>query len=126
MAPEVYLRGRPYNAGCDVYSFAVLFWEMLSLDRPYSKYKDEKTFATHVIKGGRRPPLKRAWSRNCRTLLQQAWEADVTKRIEMREINDALRRELILLGEGEDSDFDHVRRRSTFVFQRKSARSINN
>ena len=34
MAPEVAL-GEPYNETCDVYSFAILFWQLLSLEQPY-------------------------------------------------------------------------------------------
>lgn len=34
MAPEV-ANGAPYNELCDVYSFSLLLWELLSLQKPY-------------------------------------------------------------------------------------------
>jgi serine/threonine protein kinase len=34
MAPEV-ANAKPYNATCDSYSFAILLWEMVSLQVPY-------------------------------------------------------------------------------------------
>lgn len=34
MAPEVAL-GRPYNELCDVYSFAIVCWEMMALSKPF-------------------------------------------------------------------------------------------
>mmetsp|Transcript_22667 Transcript_22667/g.36701 ORF Transcript_22667/g.36701 Transcript_22667/m.36701 type:complete len:445 (+) Transcript_22667:1770-3104(+) len=36
MAPEVGME-EPYNELCDVYSFGVLFWEMMALTKPYDK-----------------------------------------------------------------------------------------
>ncbi|KAG7343651.1 PASTA sensor-containing serine/threonine protein kinase [Nitzschia inconspicua] len=36
MAPEVGME-EPYNELCDVYSFGVLFWEMMALSKPYDK-----------------------------------------------------------------------------------------
>jgi serine/threonine protein kinase len=36
MAPEVGME-EPYNELCDVYSFGVLFWEMMTLSKPYGK-----------------------------------------------------------------------------------------
>ena len=35
MAPEVAIMGQPYNESCDVYSFTIVLWEMLSLKRAY-------------------------------------------------------------------------------------------
>lgn len=36
MAPEVALE-KPYNELCDVYSFSMVFWEMMALTKPYGK-----------------------------------------------------------------------------------------
>ena len=36
MAPEVGME-EPYNELCDVYSFGILFWEMMTLSKPYDK-----------------------------------------------------------------------------------------
>ena len=41
MAPEV-MRGKTYNKGCDVYSFAIVVWEIYLRSMPF-----EGTFSTH-------------------------------------------------------------------------------
>lgn len=35
MAPE-FLRGEPSNEKCDVYSFGVILWELLTMQQPWS------------------------------------------------------------------------------------------
>merc|ERR1719217_394706 len=54
MAPEV-IRHEPYNTACDVYSFAILAWEMLTYRVPFDNMMPvEAAFA--VAKGAKRPP----------------------------------------------------------------------
>ena len=36
MAPEVAL-GEPYNLSADIYSFAILLWELVALDKAFGK-----------------------------------------------------------------------------------------
>lgn len=42
MAPEL-VKHEPYNSKVDIYSWAILSWEILAIDRPY-KGIDESTF----------------------------------------------------------------------------------
>lgn len=42
MAPEVVMH-EPYNAKADMYSWAILSWEILAVDRPYAGM-DERNF----------------------------------------------------------------------------------
>mmetsp|Transcript_747 Transcript_747/g.976 ORF Transcript_747/g.976 Transcript_747/m.976 type:complete len:108 (+) Transcript_747:992-1315(+) len=37
MAPEVGV-GKPYNHTCDSYSFAILLWQMMSCEEPFTRY----------------------------------------------------------------------------------------
>ena len=55
MAPEVLLR-RPYNMKCDVYSWSMTFWELLTLHKPFYNYAKEQ-HAFFVCEEGERPPL---------------------------------------------------------------------
>ena len=55
MAPEVLLR-RPYNIKCDVYSWSMTFWELLTLHKPFYNYAKEQ-HAFFVCEEGERPPL---------------------------------------------------------------------
>jgi Protein tyrosine and serine/threonine kinase len=56
MAPEVAM-GLPYNEQCDVYSFALMVWEMLTCTRPYAKLTTEKDFVEKVFEQGLRPKI---------------------------------------------------------------------
>ena len=63
MAPEVAL-GRPYNTKCDVYSYSLVLWQMLTLQRrPYCHYNDYSHFDSsrvlhqNVHVESERPPL---------------------------------------------------------------------
>ena len=68
MAPEVIRRER-YNAKADVYSFSILFWEMLSLSKPYGGMEgnDVKEAVAHK---GLRPKIPKEWPSQIRMLLK--------------------------------------------------------
>lgn len=56
MAPELIIRDGRYNAKADVYSWALLFWELLSGCKPYAHYSAADHCAM-VCQGGERPKL---------------------------------------------------------------------
>jgi len=56
MAPEVY-RGDAYNAKADVYSFAIICWELWSLADPYCNMAPDM-FAALAALENRRPPIE--------------------------------------------------------------------
>ena len=83
MPPEVAL-GLPYNQTCDVYSFCILFWEMLAMDRPFAKIKSAKAMRDQVYGRGRRPPVKRDWPEACKVLLEGGWKANIQERFSIK------------------------------------------
>eukprot|EP01127_Copromyxa_protea_P015406 TRINITY_DN442_c0_g1_i2.p1 TRINITY_DN442_c0_g1~~TRINITY_DN442_c0_g1_i2.p1 ORF type:complete len:455 (+),score=52.36 TRINITY_DN442_c0_g1_i2:909-2273(+) len=58
MAPEV-LMGRKLNDRLDVYSFALILWEIFTRSVPYSEYKTVPDFRDAVCKQGVRPSLQK-------------------------------------------------------------------
>ncbi|CAB9516966.1 Ephrin type-B receptor 3 (Fragment) [Seminavis robusta] len=56
MAPEVLIHNR-YNLKADVYSWAMVAWETLTLRKPYYKYTKDQHMH-HVCENGDRPPLE--------------------------------------------------------------------
>jgi serine/threonine protein kinase len=56
MAPEV-SRNEPYNEMVDVYSFGILLWEIITLDRAY-RHMDRDMHLMHVSYGKQRPSLR--------------------------------------------------------------------
>jgi serine/threonine protein kinase len=126
MAPEVFSVDTPYNSKCDVYSFAILFWQILSLKKPYDELKKEYSFVSKVMFGGHRPPIKKKWSKACRQLLENSWNADQKQRHSMADVNAVLKDEVSRLWECSESEFlDTSRRRSTFVFRGLSSKVIS-
>lgn len=117
MAPEVFQEGKSYNERCDVYSFAILLWQMIVLEQPYRNMNDEKSFVKIVFEKHGRPELNKIQQLRCQTLLQKAWHAVPSERPSMSEICSELRRMTMEIEFGESGDFETASRRSTFVYE---------
>ena len=93
MAPEVAL-GKPYGTECDIYSFAILLWEILSLDWAFNGYHTPE-YVVRVCKGNERLPIKGGgWPVILRTIVQEAWDKDPQKRPTMKRIGTLIRADL--------------------------------
>jgi serine/threonine protein kinase len=84
MAPEVVL-GRDYNQKADTYSWAVLFWECLSLEKPYEGMTRE-TYQKLVCEEFQRPNLSCALLESIKHLLSKAWAHEIWERLTMVEV----------------------------------------
>lgn len=71
MAPELF-RGDSYDEKCDVFSFAIVLWEMLSMNSDICQGEVPHMWASHVAMDGRRPSLAGIPQRYC-DLLVQLW-----------------------------------------------------
>eukprot|EP00293_Proteomonas_sulcata_P011865 CAMPEP_0184317090 /NCGR_PEP_ID=MMETSP1049-20130417/94470_1 /TAXON_ID=77928 /ORGANISM="Proteomonas sulcata, Strain CCMP704" /LENGTH=134 /DNA_ID=CAMNT_0026636337 /DNA_START=84 /DNA_END=489 /DNA_ORIENTATION=+ len=56
VAPEVH-RGQAFDEGCDVYAFAIVLWELVTLGRPFDD-KPEQAIPGIVGWGAERPTLE--------------------------------------------------------------------
>lgn len=92
MAPEVSL-SEPYSLTADIYSFSVLFWELLSLEKAFGELSTEE-HKERVIKGTDRLPFEKEWPLSVTYLLCACWDPDPFKRPSAREACKALRQEL--------------------------------
>jgi len=87
MAPEVVLH-QPYSTKCDVYSFAMTWFELLHLRPPLHEYKAAQA-AFHAVYSGARPePLLSPEFSFFGDLLNACWDADPEKRPEPSEITE--------------------------------------
>ncbi|CAB9504474.1 Probable LIM domain-containing serine/threonine-protein kinase DDB [Seminavis robusta] len=122
MAPEVGSVATPYNEACDVYSFTVVLWEMLSLQRAYMDVGvSQALFMRSVFAERMRPPLRHSWSRNLQELFKGGWAHDPRERLTAEKCNEMLRNELVAMRHGDDEGLDHVRRRSTYILEEEEA-----
>ena len=124
MAPEV-AKGEPYNETCDCYSFAILLWEMLALHNAFECYTPsmlrERVYDNEIA---RRPRIDPDWDPSIRQLLETTWSPTWQKRYSMKEITKELRNECVRIRGGDESGLEHMRRRSTFVFEEDEVPSL--
>ena len=87
MAPEV-IRHERYDHKCDVFSFAMLMYETITLSVPFSKFSPVEA-AFEVAKYGRRPILPPT-SKDFEALIEDCWHQDSTSRPDFKEIETRL------------------------------------
>jgi serine/threonine protein kinase len=88
MSPECGLTGK-YNLKTDVYSFAILFYEMLSLERPFLAIKKSQHEQV-VFRSGLRPRLNEPWPKPIKNILKNSWSADIKSRPSISQVHDVI------------------------------------
>lgn len=78
MAPEVALR-KPYNEKVDVYSFAIIVWQMARDRIPFKGFTKEE-FMKQLVSEGQRPKLDKNWPPKFSKLLEHCWDVDHMRR----------------------------------------------
>jgi serine/threonine protein kinase len=78
MAPEVAL-GESYNQSVDVYSFGIIFWQVLKGKIPFEEM-NKKMFFDKVVRGKFRPLLDSLWPKSLCDLLESCWHEDYQRR----------------------------------------------
>ncbi|EXX66435.1 Mkk1p [Rhizophagus irregularis DAOM 197198w] len=92
IAPEVIV-GREYTFASDIYSIAILMWEISSGQPPFINYEHENDIVMNII-NGIRPKIVPGTPLEYKNLMKECWDADPLKRpdanaleIKMRRIN---------------------------------------
>jgi serine/threonine protein kinase len=100
MAVEI-IKTSKYNEKADVYSWSMLLWEMLSLQKPFETYSVEE-HRVLVCEQGQRPPLQVNGNNNnsskcmlplptsIQHLLQQTWCESIPQRLSMQQAHNVL------------------------------------
>ena len=100
MAPEVALE-KPYNRSVDVYSFGILFWQITSLETPFTGFS-VNMHNDRVVRGGLRPKLDPKMSPGLLNLMKNSWSENIHYRPTFQEITEVLRNEVsVLRGDSE-------------------------
>lgn len=115
MAPEV-AQGEKYNHHCDVYSFTLLLWEMLTLQRPYDDFPSPEAFLKKVAKQKKRPKIPRWWPQSLKQVVKTGWHEEQRRRPEVEDFSSQLK-ELIFQLDSSIELNDGRRRRSTHVYK---------
>ena len=93
MAPEV-LRNDPTDENSDVYSFAVILWELMTLKYPWEELSSPVQIVVQVAFLHRRPKLPTWLPTEAMQLLQQCWHKDPETRPQFAEILESLKAEM--------------------------------
>ena len=78
MSPEAAI-GNPYGKASDVYSYALLAWETISLSVPFESMRTEE-FMTRVIERHHRPKIPTKWPKDLKALLTKSWASNASAR----------------------------------------------
>ena len=74
MAPEV-VQSKDYSYPADVYSFAILLWEVCSLSKPFPEITSLKKLKKRVVLGHCRPSFNKICSSGVKELLKSCWQS---------------------------------------------------
>jgi serine/threonine protein kinase len=89
MSPECAL-AKPYGFSTDVYSYAILLWEIYTLQCPYANVNTPLEMKDRAYTGNERPSLRGIASLQLRRLLEQSWNPSPKHRPTMASIVDTL------------------------------------
>ncbi|KAK9666747.1 hypothetical protein RND81_14G208100 [Saponaria officinalis] len=100
MAPEV-IEHKPYDHKADVFSFAIVLWELLSGKLPY-EYLTPLQAAVGVVQKGLRPTIPKNCHPKLAELLEKCWQQDPALRPNFSEIIPILQQIAKEVSSGED------------------------
>lgn len=89
MASEVFA-GDAYGLKSDVYSFAILFYEIMALEMPF-KGMQQKEFCKYAHEKNKRPKMDRKWSKDIRKIMETNWHRNPSKRSTMDAIGEQVK-----------------------------------
>ena len=92
MAPEV-AQGKPYNTSADVFSFAILLWEILALKAPFAGFS-RKEYYQKISLLGLRPPVHNSWPTMTSQIMKESWNAKPKERPDFRRVAAVIRADL--------------------------------
>ncbi|XP_059616737.1 mitogen-activated protein kinase kinase kinase 7 [Phlebotomus argentipes] len=84
MAPEVF-ESSTYTEKCDVFSWGIILWEVLSREQPFKEIEHTFTIMWSVHKG-HRPPLMEGCPRPIENLMTSCWDPNPSNRPSMSKV----------------------------------------
>lgn len=79
MAPEVF-EGEKYTEKCDVYSFGIILWQMISRRKPYDDIGGPALRVMWAVHQGRRPSPIKSIPTPLETLMTRCWDKEPDRR----------------------------------------------
>ncbi|RIA85592.1 kinase-like domain-containing protein [Glomus cerebriforme] len=88
IAPEIIV-GKEYTFASDIYSIAMLMWEISSGLPPFSSYENDYELVFKII-NGMRPKIVKGTPLEYKSLMVQCWNADPLKRPDINTLYDVI------------------------------------
>nr|ABF82443.1 TGF beta-activated kinase [Paracentrotus lividus] len=85
MAPEVF-EGRIYSEKCDIFSWGVILWEVISRRKPFDDIGGPAFRIMWAVHNGKRPPLIRNIPKPLEKLMTRCWAQEAKNRPSMHEV----------------------------------------
>ena len=95
MAPEI-ARGALLNRACDVYSFAMVLWELVEHRIPFFEEKEEMQVSIKAM-NGERPSIGKTWPEYLADLVQVCWDDNPQKRPTFMDITQSLNSKQVII-----------------------------
>jgi len=89
MAPEVF-RHENYNESVDIYSFAMIFYHLVSGWPPWEDLSGREAVIKAASEAADRPPINKAWDDQISSLMQRCWDENKYSRPPFHVITDEL------------------------------------
>jgi hypothetical protein len=78
-------RWQPYGTSAELYSFAIILWQLVSHEVPHAGLSSA-AFHRRVIQEGARPPLNKTWPAPLSQLLSECWSPTPSERPAIEEV----------------------------------------
>ena len=96
ISPEIFLKD-PIDCKTDVYSTAILCWELLTLRKAYEDTIQGPYFTQCVAIYGERPDIPKKWPRSLKKLIENCWTGRVKNRPNSTEMKKSLEKIVLQL-----------------------------
>jgi serine/threonine protein kinase len=90
MSPEC-MAGREYGLESDVYSFSIMLWEIMTLEKAYKNVRTPEQLCQVIHSRKARPNVRQVLSKDMRLLLRACWNPNANLRPTFATIREALR-----------------------------------
>ncbi|KAK7904008.1 hypothetical protein WMY93_016615 [Mugilogobius chulae] len=91
MAPEVF-EGSNYSEKCDVFSWGIILWEVLSRKKPFDEIGGSAFCIMWAVHRGTRPPLIKDVPEPIENLMTRCWDKEPSLRPSMEEVRSTMSR----------------------------------
>ncbi|KAK6626497.1 Mitogen-activated protein kinase kinase kinase 7 [Polyplax serrata] len=113
MAPEVF-EGSNYTEKCDVFSWGIILWEVLSRQKPFDDIAGSAFRIMWAVHTGQRPPLLHNCPKPIEDLMESCWSKDPALRPSMNTVKDTME-DLITMFTGYDIPVKYADESEDFV-----------